>query len=524
MLDEVLEDERVSTSKNKRVSQDDIKRLLKERQKRLCESCGPMASASTDSPTPPEQSENSPVSGSRERQNLIERGSEPAVIGMPGHLAGGILQGEGSGSGHKGDGRLSPHSRRFPIPPDVIPVRIILKYRVVPLGVGSRVIELAMENPSDGAAIHEVEILTGKRVEPFRVDPEVLNGMLESLSADRMPTGPGSTFFPRPPVSGPLSTLLDMLVISEGSDLLISQGDSPWIRTAVGMERTGLPVVEPLECVQYARSMMKEAQWERFLAEGVARFSWASPAHGRFRVQVLRERSVPSLVIHRVADPLPSMEELGLPPWLVDTTQATSGLILITGPPGHGKTTTLHALVHRINAERACRIVTLEDPIEHVHRSIMSTVCQREVGTDVGSWRNGIRQARRHGADVIVVGEMGSSGRFLEALASAQAGRLVLSTLEAAEPIQVLKRLIDSVPAPSKSAAEFMMGEGTLLIVAQKLLSTPDGAGVRLACERLEGSPGLTDHSGSPSNGPMKSSSGERKPSADLKGGRESRE
>ncbi len=518
MLDEVLEDERVSTSKTKRVSQEDIKRLLNERQKRRCESCDPMTSGSIDSSIPPEQSESSPGSGSREPQNIIERGSELAVIGMRRHLSGGMLQGDGNASGHEGDGHPSPHSRRFPIPPDVIPVRIILKYRVIPLRVGIRVIELAMENPSDGAAVHEVEILTGKRVEPVRVDPEVLNRVLESLSAERMPTGPGSAFSPRPPVSGPLSSLLEILVISEGSDLLISQGDSPWIRTSVGMERTGLPVVEPLECVQYARSMMKEAQWERFLAEGFVRFSWESAAHGRFRVQVFRERSVPSLVLRRVADPLPTMEELGLPQWLEDMTQAISGLIIITGPSGHGKTTTLHALVHRINAGRACQIVTLEDPIEHVHRSIMSTVCQREVGADVGSWREGIKQARRHGADVIVVGELCSSEAFLEALASAQAGCLVLSTLEAAEPVQVLNRLIDSVPVSLKSGAEFMMGEGTLLIVAQKLLPTPDGAGVRLVCERPEGSPGLSDSSESLSTGPMKASSEDRKPSSDLRG------
>jgi twitching motility protein PilT len=224
------------------------------------------------------------------------------------------------------------------------------------------------------------------------------------------------------------------------------------------------------------------------------------------------------MVIRHIPDPLPTMEELGLPGWLEDTTKAAAGLIIITGPSGHGKTTTLHALVHGINARRATHIVTVEDPVEFVHRSMMSTVSQREIGTDVGSCREGIRQARRHGANVIVVGELRSPEAFLEALAAAQAGRLVLTTLEAAEPRQALKRLVGSVPAQWKSEAESMIGEGKILIVAQKLLQERDGAGGRLVCEKLEGGAGLHDSLESSSTEPGQTAAEDLKPCSEIEG------
>jgi twitching motility protein PilT len=492
MLDEILDDEKVSTSKTKRVSQEDIRKFLNERKLRRSESRDPVVQTSAEWPASAEQSRNDPVPESQGPQPGVQPMNRPAVVGRPGHFSSLDSRGGGDPSGRGGACPLCSHFQNLHVPTGVIPFRIMLKYRLIPVHVGARVIEVAMENPADSAAIHDVELLTGKRVEPVRGDPEVLNRVLEVPGAEW--TGGGGPASSQPlSMPGPLATLLEMPFITEGSELLISQGDSPWIRTAAGMERTGMPLVGAMECAQFARSMMNEAQWERYLSEGVAGFAWEDPAYGRFRVRVFRERNAPSLAIRRIPDPIPEMEELGLPRWMVEMTQMPSGLIIITGPSGHGKTMTLHALVHRINARRACRIVTLEDPIEVVHRSIMSLVSQREIGTDARSWRDGIKQARRQGADVIVVGELCSKGAFMESLAAAQAGRLVMTTLEATEPMQAISRLIDSVPAPVKAGAKIMMREGELLIVAQKLLATPNGAGARPFCERLEEGRGLRD-------------------------------
>jgi twitching motility protein PilT len=506
MLDEIVEDEKVSTSKRKKVSQADIKRLLTERESTRQAIRDSGTGPSIVSSGTPEPVDHAQVSEQQGRKPAYPPGEEVAAIDSFSGLAGAFLQGHGHTAGHQDICNAGGHFRQSQIPLNVLPSRILLKYRVVPLHEGSRVIELAMENPEDGTAIHHVETLTGKRVEPVRLDPGSLHHVLDLLRAQRAPTGFNSADFRGHEEGSIIFSLFEMLVISEGSDLIITKGTSPWLKTPIRMERTELPEVTPLECVQYAKSLMDEDQWEQFLAQGFVRFSMENPVHGRFRVQVHRERSTPSLVIRHIPDTLPTLDELGLPEWLEGITQAASGLIVIAGPSGHGRTTSLHALVHRINSCRTRQIVTIEDPLEYIHRSIMSQISQREIGKDVTSYVEGIQQARKHGADVIVVGELSSPDVIMESLAAAQSGRLVLTALEACNARQALQHLIRSVPSPMKSEGKSVMEEVPFFILAQKLLMDEHGATVRPVCEKLEGSSRLGDLPKSLPTGPSRNS------------------
>lgn len=495
MLEEIVEDEKVSTSKRTKVSQADIKKLIMEQRKDRSGSSDDAEASSTDGHAPTD-------AVPHDRHDRMETGSDPErtrssgyhptssrpPLPLPGESRKGTPAERLDDGGKEGaDSRAMHHQ----ISDGTLPARIILKHRVIPLRVGNRVIELAMEDPRDQTTIQDVENLTGRRVEPVKVEPELLERSLQLFSVGRTEEGFDSASSWEPKAPGFLPTLLEMLVISEGSDLLITQGASPWIKTPLHMETTGLPPVTALDCVRCAKSLMNEGRWERFLAEGVVTLAYQDPVHGRFRVQVYREKGAPSLVLRHIPRRIPTPEELGLPAWAGDLSRLTNGLIVLCSPSGHGKTTTLHALVHQINQQRACHIITLEDPVEVLHEPVRSQISQREIGKDVGTQRHAIKQAVKLGAHVIAVGELTSPGALLEALGAAQSGRLVLAAFEAGGARQALDQLIHSVPRPLQSHAISMMEDVNITVVAQKLLSTGHGAGARPVCEKLQGVAGI---------------------------------
>jgi len=488
MLQEIAEDEKISTSKRAKVSQADIQKMLKERRRNRRESA--VEAESTDSSG---TSPSAPV----ERMEK-GKGGLPYPEGPRGNQA------DPGGDMDRPPAEKAPHDRRvlhsehpsvpgvgrpiLQISDGVLPARIILKYRVIPLRVGERVLELAMEDPDDLSVIYDVEVLTGRRVEPVRVEREVLERSLRLFQVDGTEV-PDSAPRLDPDESHLLRNLLEVLVVSEASDLLIAQGSSPWLKTPAHMESTGLPAVTALDCVRLAKSLMNEERWERFLTDGVVSFSHQDLVHGLFRVQVFRERGAPSLVIRRCLNPLPTIEELGLPSWVEELALSESGLVIVSGPSGHGKTTTLHAMIHEINRQKTCHVVAIEDPVEFLHRSLKSQIIQRELGRDVRSGREGIRQAMQQGAHVIVLGELSSAGVFLQALAAAESGRLVLTTLDSSSPSGCLDQLIHTVPKALHSQILSMAENTELVVVAQKLLVQGIGYRMHPQCQRVDARP-----------------------------------
>lgn len=487
ILAEIAEDERHSTSKRRKISQADIRRLLIEKKKGLFAEEGSSEDPSRHSEPFRSQPAASPL-GTRE----LESTSIPVSDASSSTLPPPDPSGNGVGSG--GPGEVFHHSRPHtdagqhdPALYSVIPPRLLLKHRMVPLHVEDRVIHTAMENPDDREAIQAVEFLTERRVNVIPVESKWLKEQL-----DRLKTAGISSWFESAGSrvsedDGLLSILLEMLVIFEGSDLLIAQGMVPRIKTSLHMEDSGLPAVSAMECVQCAQSLMNEAQWERFLKEGSVTFSWLDPVQGLFRVHATRERNAPSLVIHRIPASLPSFEELGLPPWIEETTTLSSGLVVLTGPPGSGKTTTLHAVVNEINRRRSCSIVTLEEPVEYLHAQGLSHVCQREIGRDVESCVKGIKDAMRHSADVIVVGHLSFPEVFMGVLAAARSGRLVLTTCEAPDTAAAAELMAQGVHPSMHHQELSAMGDTRFCVVAQRLLPTLSGGTVIPVCERLQG-------------------------------------
>jgi twitching motility protein PilT len=232
-------------------------------------------------------------------------------------------------------------------------------------------------------------------------------------------------------------------------------------------------------------SIMTEAQRAQFEGTHELDFSLAVGRKRRFRVNVYMQKQAVAAALRPIAEDIPSLEGLGLPPEVLSLTQARQGLVLVTGPTGHGKTTTLAAMIDRINHERACHIITVEDPIEFVHYHQRAIVDQREVGGDTESFATALKYVLRQNPDVILVGEMRDLETIQAALRAAETGHLVFATLHTNDAIQTVDRIIDVFPAEQQQQIRFQLSMTLLAVLAQRLIPREDGNGRILACEVL---------------------------------------
>jgi twitching motility protein PilT len=233
------------------------------------------------------------------------------------------------------------------------------------------------------------------------------------------------------------------------------------------------------------------AQWAEFESSGDLDFALAVPGVARFRGNYLRQERGPSAVFRTIPEKIATLEELELPPVLATLADLRGGLVLVTGPTGSGKSTTLAAIIDRINRTSARHIVTIEEPVEFVHTNRSSVFSQREVGTDTISFAAALRAAIRQDADVILVGEMRDLETISLALRAAEMGALVFGTLHTNSAAKTIDRLIDVFPADEQPQARLSLAESLAAIVAQLLLPRADGKGRIAVHEILLKTPGL---------------------------------
>ena len=271
---------------------------------------------------------------------------------------------------------------------------------------------------------------------------------------------------------------LRLLVAQEGSDLHIKVGSAPLLRIDGRLQRLDREPLDAGDTGGIVDAILPADLSAPFAERGEADFAHSLAGVGRFRVNVFRQRGTASMVLRRLRFGGPKFEEVGLPDVIRQLSEEVRGLILVTGPTGSGKTTTLAAMLDYINRTKPAHIVTIEDPIEILHRDEVASINQREVGQDTESFLTALRAALRQDPDVILIGEMRDTETVRAALQAAETGHLVLSTLHTVDATETVNRCIDFFPPYQQKQIRLTLA-GTLRgIVCQRLVPTVDGGRV----------------------------------------------
>jgi len=288
-----------------------------------------------------------------------------------------------------------------------------------------------------------------------------------------------------------METLLREAAEKGASDLHLSCGEPPMLRVHGDLVRTEHPTLTPESVNELVNAIMNESQRARFDREHEVDFACELPGKGRFRVNVFLHSRGPGAVLRTIPTQIPSLDSLNMPPVLKDLCTRERGLILVTGPTGSGKSTTLAAMVDVINQTWDAHILTVEDPIEFVHPPKRCLVNQREVGPHTESFSNALRSALREDPDVILIGEMRDLETISLALTAAETGHLVFGTLHTSSAPKTIDRIIDVFPAGQQAQIRTMLSESLEAVVAQTLVKKKGGGGRVAACEILIGVPAV---------------------------------
>jgi twitching motility protein PilT len=294
-------------------------------------------------------------------------------------------------------------------------------------------------------------------------------------------------------IGAELKRLFDLVAKESASDLLIGAGAPPVLRVNGQLLRTK---GDPLTAEQSAKlvlDILSPDQRKTFDEKRELDFSLAVGRKHRFRVNVYLQKGSVTAAFRPIPEEIPRWDDMGLPDYIPQVAQARQGLVLVTGPTGHGKTTTQAIIIDIINETRACHIITIEDPIEYVHFHKRGIVDQREVGVDTHSFIDALKYVLRQDPDVILVGEMRDLETIQAALRAAETGHLVLATLHTNDAIQTVDRIIDVFPAEQQQQVRFQLSMVLLAILSQRLLPRSDNEGRVIAVELLINTPAVAN-------------------------------
>ena len=284
--------------------------------------------------------------------------------------------------------------------------------------------------------------------------------------------------------------LLEVLE-KKASDLHLTAGSPPMVRLRGQLEPLDYPVLTPQDVRETIYSILTNDQRQKLETDWQIDLAYAIPGKARFRVNAYFQRAALGAAFRLIPQEMPALDTLGVPPVLRDFTKKPRGFVLVTGPTGSGKSTTLAAMLDVINEERREHIMTIEDPIEFLHRHKSCIVNQRELGADAKSFGTALKAALRQDPDVILVGEMRDLETISTALTAAETGHLVFATLHTQDTAQTVDRIVDVFPPEQQHQVRVQLSVALQGIVTQQLLPTADGQGRVVACEVLVPTPAV---------------------------------
>ena len=267
------------------------------------------------------------------------------------------------------------------------------------------------------------------------------------------------------------------------SDIHLAVGVPPMLRMNGDLVPIKFRDLRDTELESYITEVLTPNQQDYFTRGNDLDFSYVSAEGGRFRVNVFRKDTGIGATFRSIPSDIPSLVKLGLPPVVTKLCDYHQGMILVTGSTGTGKSTTLAAMIDLLNSTRRLNIISLEDPIEFVHRSKSSQIIQRELGTHIPSFAEGVRAAMREDPDVILVGELRDAETIRMAMTAAETGHLVLGTLHTTSATKTIDRIVDALPTEEREQTKSFLASSLLAVITQVLVKTPDQRGRRAVCE-----------------------------------------
>ncbi|HXE61136.1 MAG TPA: type IV pilus twitching motility protein PilT [Gemmatimonadaceae bacterium] len=279
--------------------------------------------------------------------------------------------------------------------------------------------------------------------------------------------------------------VLQRMIQQNGSDLHLKVGRPPVLRVNGDLSSLDVPPLRPEELKALAEQIMTPKQVKEFAELKEADFAIGVPGIGRFRVNVYQQRGTIAYALRSVPYQVRTIEELNLPPVISDVALRPRGLVLVTGITGSGKSTALAAMIQHINEKRHANVITIEDPIEFLHRDINSSINQREVGADTGSFGAALRRVLRQDPDVILIGEIRDIETLEVALKAADTGHLVFSTLHTTDATQTISRVLSFYAPHQQNEVRFMLASALSAVVSLRLVPRADKPGRVPACEIL---------------------------------------
>ncbi len=291
-----------------------------------------------------------------------------------------------------------------------------------------------------------------------------------------------------------VKTLIAVATKYDASDIHLQVGAPPMFRIRGKLNPLGKEVLTPIDVRRLLFSMLTPGQREKFELERELDFALALGGRHRFRINAHYQRGTVAVAMRLIPEAVPDVEALGLPSVVESLALRHQGLVLVTGPTGSGKSTTLAAMIEIINSRRNCHIITIEDPIEFVHRNKMAIIEQREVGADTRSFASALKYILRQDPDVILVGEMRDQETIAAALTAAETGHLVLATIHANDAPQTTDRIVDVFPPHQQTQIRAQLASSLLAILSQRLLLRADGEGRVAAVEVMVATPAIRTH------------------------------
>ena len=288
-----------------------------------------------------------------------------------------------------------------------------------------------------------------------------------------------------------ISDLLQLVVDEGASDLHLAVGRPPVLRIHGNLQSLDSELLRPEDTERFMKGITSEEHQQRVREQGGTDFGFGFGTIARFRVSVFRQKGHMGLVLRLIPSKLMTLEEIGLPSEVKELLYRPRGIVLVTGPTGSGKTTTLASMINIINTERDCHIITVEDPIEYYHNHKKSVVTQRELGVDVMSFKEALRRGLRQDPDVILVGEMRDLETMEAAITAAETGHLVFATLHTTGAARTVDRIVDVFPTDRQEQIRTQLASTIQAVVSQLLLPRADMPGRIAAFEIMIATPGI---------------------------------